>query len=329
MNRSSLLLGAAVAALLAAVPAQADECPCDCYFSSDCASGQWCNWGSLSVEDSCWWRRPKPQGQVGANCDEDYGDWGQCDGKCTSSAAPNQPGGPGSAIANERPEMILAGIQSWADAFADAGLGGGGAPSGDAVTAIHAMPFNDLNITYGLWRFTSEMLILAAGPDALRPPTADAEHPEYVVRDFSRDEAALRNFRLVIAALAAEIEELGSGRRILDGVELSALDAAMFERICTSSDLRDCLYVRVQDLGQFIGGAWDRAAEGGLAPAGGPSCGGCYGDVDLDDQVAFGDVLAVLSAWGGVGGPYDVDGDGAVGFGDLLSTLSNWGACAP
>jgi hypothetical protein len=59
----------------------------------------------------------------------------------------------------------------------------------------------------------------------------------------------------------------------------------------------------------------------------GPSA-ACAGDANGDGDVGFGDVLAVLGAWGAKGGPEDVDGDGTVGFGDVLLILANWGACA-
>ncbi|MBT8485152.1 MAG: choice-of-anchor B family protein, partial [Phycisphaerales bacterium] len=52
------------------------------------------------------------------------------------------------------------------------------------------------------------------------------------------------------------------------------------------------------------------------------------GDVDLDGDVDFTDLLIVLSAWGECAPkgecPADVDGDGTVGFTDLLLLLANW-----
>lgn len=54
----------------------------------------------------------------------------------------------------------------------------------------------------------------------------------------------------------------------------------------------------------------------------------CVGDLDGDDAVGIGDLLAVLAAWGaGAGAPADLDGDGLVGIGDLLSILAAWGPC--
>lgn len=56
----------------------------------------------------------------------------------------------------------------------------------------------------------------------------------------------------------------------------------------------------------------------------------CLGDLDGDETVGFGDLLALLSAWGPCPKgpcPGDLDGDGAVAFGDLLGLLAAWGPC--
>lgn len=55
----------------------------------------------------------------------------------------------------------------------------------------------------------------------------------------------------------------------------------------------------------------------------------CPADVDGDGAAGFGDILAVLAAWGPCEGDClaDVDGDGMVGFSDVLTILSTWGAC--
>jgi len=53
----------------------------------------------------------------------------------------------------------------------------------------------------------------------------------------------------------------------------------------------------------------------------------CVADLDDSGAVDFGDILAILSAWGNKGGPEDLDGSGFVDFGDLLIVLSSWGPC--
>jgi hypothetical protein len=53
----------------------------------------------------------------------------------------------------------------------------------------------------------------------------------------------------------------------------------------------------------------------------------CLADLDESGAVDFGDILAVLAAWGNAGGPEDLDGSGTVGFGDVLVVLASWGPC--
>ncbi|MHC5112810.1 MAG: hypothetical protein ACYTGP_00105 [Planctomycetota bacterium] len=64
----------------------------------------------------------------------------------------------------------------------------------------------------------------------------------------------------------------------------------------------------------------------GLARAGGQDC-----DADLNNtgDVGFGDVLAIIGAWGPCGAdcPADLDGSGDVGFGDILAAIGAWGPC--
>ncbi len=53
----------------------------------------------------------------------------------------------------------------------------------------------------------------------------------------------------------------------------------------------------------------------------------CPEDLDGSGAVDFGDILAVISAWGEPGGPEDLDGSGTVDFGDLVIVLGAWGPC--
>ena len=55
----------------------------------------------------------------------------------------------------------------------------------------------------------------------------------------------------------------------------------------------------------------------------------CTGDVNGDGMVDVQDFLALLQAWGTVGGfgPADSDCDGTVGTLDFLSQLASWGLC--
>lgn len=53
----------------------------------------------------------------------------------------------------------------------------------------------------------------------------------------------------------------------------------------------------------------------------------CPADLDGSGSVDFGDILAILSAWGNAGGPEDLDCSGTVDFADLLVVLGAWGSC--
>jgi len=55
----------------------------------------------------------------------------------------------------------------------------------------------------------------------------------------------------------------------------------------------------------------------------------CWADIDLDGQVAIGDLLAVIGAWGDCNAcPADTNDDGWVDVSDLLDILSEWGPCS-
>ena len=54
----------------------------------------------------------------------------------------------------------------------------------------------------------------------------------------------------------------------------------------------------------------------------------CLADIDGSGEVEFGDLLAVLTAWGPCPGcPEDLNGTDEVDFGDLLEVLTAWGPC--
>ncbi|MHC5114702.1 MAG: CRTAC1 family protein [Planctomycetota bacterium] len=56
----------------------------------------------------------------------------------------------------------------------------------------------------------------------------------------------------------------------------------------------------------------------------------CPADITLDGNVGFGDILAVIGAWGPCTGcRADLDGSGDVGFGDILVIIGSWGSCVP
>ena len=52
----------------------------------------------------------------------------------------------------------------------------------------------------------------------------------------------------------------------------------------------------------------------------------CEGDVDGNNAVGVGDILAVIAQWG-TSGSADVNDDGEVNVTDLLIVVANWGPC--
>lgn len=81
------------------------------------------------------------------------------------------------------------------------------------------------------------------------------------------------------------------------------------------------------DAGTASGGAFELAGGFWAAPAviAPPPC---PEDLDGSGAIDFGDIVAILAAFGGCEGcPEDLDGDGEVGFSDLLAVLAGYGPC--
>jgi hypothetical protein len=325
------LAALALALLVAAAPARAgDDCHCDCYFGFDCEGGQFCDWGSsFTIEDGCWWRTPKPDGAVGAGCNQDYGTYGQCDGKC----APLSAAAPASVVGSESPARLRQGVALWGQAFTDAARAGGGPPTRDAIARIDAIGFDDPSVSYALWRMVVEVMILARGPSFIVFPEADAFSLwDVAAADLRDDPVALRNGDVVMRALIAEMLEAGRGRPVLERIDAAGLDAGLYALICgglEGSGL-DCLHERLAVIAAVLRGTEPGGGEAGPA-AGGvqPTCPGCHADIVASDAVDIEDLLELLAAWLATGHPADLDGSGVVGIGDLVDLLSHWGACAP
>jgi hypothetical protein len=327
----SLIGLAAIVVLLAAGPAVAQECPCDCYFSSDCEPGNFCNWGSLPVEDSCFWRTPKPQGSPGANCDDEYNDWGQCDGICTPTTAL-------SAYSGEKVPRLIAGIRIWADAMTTTAMSGGGHPNAHLLARGRAIQYLDDRMFDGMWRVAVEALTLARGQDFMIYPTGtEVFHSEQArVKDLSGDPDLVRLGNLAVQALIAEIEVAGAGQDLVEQIRREGLDGrldqSMFGRVCRDEDTTlDCLYTRLRDMAEALGrgGRDDDVAYGT-----GPTCNedplGCAGDVDGDEDIDVDDLVQIILRYGfevPEGHPADPDQDGVVDVDDIVMVLSNWGPC--
>jgi len=271
-------------------------CPCDCYFSFDCAGSAFCDYGNLSIEDSCLWRTPKPQGQVGAGCDQDYDDWGQCDGICN-------PPGLVQTFTQEHVGFLSEGISLWSDAFLTSARNGGGFPTTDTLVKVQALPFEDHRMPNMLGRAVVEILLISTGPDAVLFPDQGKNYlsHEVAMRDLSAAPLRVRAGELALQALVAEIQSAGAGQAWIQQIEPDALNAPLLANMCAgTNDVNDCLYQRVAVFGEAIGRGGRSIPTANLG-GGGSSCADAdEGDIDGDGVFDTADVklfaLAVVGA---------------------------------
>jgi hypothetical protein len=123
----------------------------------------------------------------------------------------------------------------------------------------------------------------------------------------------------------------GSYERFLDGPE--------HHRLALDVEIADGAVIHY-DSGAYPGGAEFPVIEAialrygsscfdeGFTIRGLPLPQACPGDLDRDGEIGFGDLLALLAAWGPCDAcDEDLDASGDVGFGDLLIVLGSWGGC--
>ncbi len=228
---------------------------CDCYFSSDCAAPTGhCDWGSLTTEDSCTWRLNKPNGVVGAGCDEAYvGPWisGICDGICAPSRQ-------GSTLGWEDPQLIEEGIRLWAAAILQPAEAGGGPVDPQLAAQAMALGFDASDAATNLGRQVADVLMVAGTPE-LYPHFChfeghpDDPNPELYV-DLSGDICRASTAWLAIDALLAELAKPGTGAALLEGVpELCPEWQSMFEPRCpTGAGALSCLQQRIAETAIFL-----------------------------------------------------------------------------
>lgn len=286
--RKSFLIGISFALILCLFgqTALADPCPCNCYFSGDCSGGAFCNWGNLSIEDTCFWRLPKPQGSPGAGCDQDYNDWGQCDGICDG-------GGSGSIFGGEDPDSLVKGVQHWAGAIGEAAESGGGFLGGQIASDLAALHFENQFVHIALGRSTIEALMYARGSDFAILPDGRRVFPDDVAIQPDPDRAGVADSaERILQTLIAEMREEGAGRPIFAEIDGSTLDSDMLSMVCGGAEnTLDCVYGRIADMGRFIG-------RGGLVQTSvPPTCAGepQLGDITSDGTIDMADADALVS----------------------------------
>ncbi|MEM7081786.1 MAG: dockerin type I domain-containing protein [Pseudomonadota bacterium] len=199
-----------------------EQPPCTCYFSGDCPSGTFCNYGpgSFATEDICVWRDIKPFGVIGAGCSIESnlttGDWipDICDGVCTSSTQ-------GSAIGLENTDMVAEAMMTWGQAMIDPSAAGGGPVDPVLAERANALPFSLPTIPIQLGRYAADALAMAAGEpfhDYFCHYEGHPEDPNQPVVNLANDPCRVTSGQLTIQALASELKTPGTARAIMEQI---------------------------------------------------------------------------------------------------------------
>ncbi len=228
---------------------------CDCYFSSDCAAGQFCDWGSqgFTVEEDCWWRVPKPLGDVGFGCDTEYvgGPGPICDGYCTASRN-------GSAVGAETAEVLVSAVGLWADALIIPSARGGGPVDAQFANAALALPYARAASAMELGRHTADLLSMASDfgfYDYFCHYEAYPDDPDQFV-DLTGDTCRVNAARLAVWALQAEIGGTGTAQEYIAQIaDYCSVEqwSGLFEPRCKPSyDALECFAGEVVAMAEYL-----------------------------------------------------------------------------
>ncbi len=243
---------------------------CTCYFSSDCFSGSFCDYGpgGFGTEDICTWVDNKPDGNPGTGCDLPHtGPWGGpiCDGLCTASSL-------GSRIGREPQSLIQQGVQLWADALLLPAEAGGGPPDPALVEAVLGLGFESPEIAMNLGRQVNDVLILAGSPGFYEHFCHYEQHPDEpnpdIWVDLSEDACRANAARLAVDALLAELVEPGSGGGFIGQIAKVCGDwQQLFSSPCAAGPKAlDCVEQRIEDAAVFIATPRAPVLRPGLSP---------------------------------------------------------------
>lgn len=226
---------------------------CNCYFSGDCESGNFCNWGPGGpfTEEFCNWRTPKPGGVPGNGCSTDAPAAGPiCDGFCSPTSS-------GSVFADEKQRAVEEAVVAWTEALLRPAERTGGGPV-DPVAAQRALAvnFDRPFVAWTLGRHVADVLMLSASPrfyDFFCHFEAGHESPEFYV-DLSTQPCHLQAGYLSARALLGEFLQTGEGVAELDRLKLICPQwQEMFAPRCPPGpDALECVKARVQDAAVYL-----------------------------------------------------------------------------
>ena len=228
---------------------------CTCYFSSDCVSGSFCDYGpgGFSTEDICTWVDGKPQGVPGANCNLPHvGPWGGeiCDGVCMPAAF-------GSQIGSESEDLILQGVSLWADALLLPAVAGGGPPVPALVDAVKGLDFSGPDVAMNLGRQVSSLLILSGATGFYDHFCHWEQYPHEpepdLWVDLSEDDCRANAARLIVDGLAAELIEPGSCAGVIDQIRASCPNwQQVFDAPCKGPKALQCVAEQIEETAVFL-----------------------------------------------------------------------------
>jgi len=228
---------------------------CNCTFSSDCPSGNLCDWGPISftVEDNCWWRTPMPQGVPGMGCYMEYeGPWGNlCDGYCTVFAR-------GSSIGFERTDVVIASVGIWADALLEPAAAGVGPVDTALARAAQELDYVGNNTAMKIGRHVADLLSMATSLnfyDYFQHYESNPNEPAKFV-DIESHDCHINSARLVIKALQFELGQSGSGIEYLMDIEkhceTKILQSQFAPRCKSGPDALECFTGVVAEMAVFL-----------------------------------------------------------------------------
>lgn len=226
---------------------------CNCYFSGDCNSGMFCDWGPAGpfTEDICNWRVPKPNGVPGGGCNIDHegGPGPICDGYCSPSSN-------GSIFGHEEPELVIAAIQIWTRAMMEPALAGGGPMAADLAEEALNLPFKNPDAALLAGRHVADMLSLSVGLVFYEFFCHFEYHPNEPgnVIDLSGDPCRYEAGRLTMEALVAEMSQPGDAAAIVNRIPTFCPDwSQMFGPRCPSGPQSlNCLLMRIEGAARFL-----------------------------------------------------------------------------
>ncbi|NNF16899.1 MAG: hypothetical protein HKN70_09125 [Gammaproteobacteria bacterium] len=235
-----------------------EQPPCTCYFSGDCDTGTYCNYGpgSWATEDICAWRDVKPGGNPGTGCSIESnlgtGEWTPdiCDGVCKSFSS-------GSMFGLEETKQVAQAVQIWGAAMMNPSAAGGGPVDPILSEQVLTMQFRGDNVPFMLGRYTADALAMSAGDpfhDYFCHYEGHPDDPDQPVVNLADDACRVTAGELTIQGLVAELNAPGTARGIMSGIQTACPGwQTMFTTQCDAGpNALNCAIQWIENLAFFL-----------------------------------------------------------------------------